>query len=148
MPGPNQYHLRREEVTATAADLTNPSVPGSITEAGIRENISAALQYCANWAAGTGCVPINHLMEDAATAEIARIQVWHWVRHGASTDASKKITADWIDQILEEEAEKAKQTTAKGLDPAKVDLAKAYLSRHTKAQAPDEFLTSALMGDL
>lgn len=145
MTGPNQYYIRREEVNVTALDLLNTNVPGSITEVGIRDNASAALQYCANWASGIGCVPISNLMEDAATAEIARIQLWNWVRHGASTDQGRKITAEFIDQVLEDEAEKAKKTTAKNLDPKKVDLAKRYLSQQVHAPAPDDFLTSALM---
>ncbi|POV96213.1 hypothetical protein PSHT_15244 [Puccinia striiformis] len=118
MVGPNQYHVRRSEVQVTALDLLNTNVPGKITEHGIRENVSAALQYCANWITGVGCVPIANLMEDAATAEIARLQIWQWL--------DMKVTAEWIDQILEEETVQAKKTTAKGLDPAKVDIAKRY----------------------
>ncbi|KAG0142810.1 hypothetical protein CROQUDRAFT_662067 [Cronartium quercuum f. sp. fusiforme G11] len=148
MTGPNQYHIRREEVKVTALDLLNTNVPGKITEHGIRENISAALQYCANWVSGVGCVPISNLMEDAATAEIARLQIWQWVRHGASTDTGKKITAEWLEQISEEEAVKAKKTTAKSLEPQKVDLAKRYLVSQVKAPIPDDFLTSALMTSL
>lgn len=59
MKGPNQYHIRREEVNVTALDLLNTNVPGKITEGGIRENASAALSYVANWVGGLGCVPIN-----------------------------------------------------------------------------------------
>ena len=66
------------------ADLLNPVIRGSkITEDGVKGNVSAALSYCAAWVSGNGCVPINHLMEDAATAEIARMQLWQWVYHGA-----------------------------------------------------------------
>lgn len=148
MTGPNQYHIRREEVKVTALDLLNTNVPGKVTEHGIRENVSAALQYCANWVSGVGCVPIANLMEDAATAEIARLQVWQWARHGALTDAGKKVTAEWLEGIIAEETIKAKQTTAKGLDPAKVDLAKRYLTAQVKAHLPDDFLTSALMTSL
>lgn len=145
MTGPNQYHIRREEVQVTALDLLNTNVPGNITEHGIRENVSAALQYCANWVSGVGCVPIANLMEDAATAEIARLQIWQWARHGALTDKGKKVTPEWLEQIIEEETSKAKQTTAKGLDPSKVNLAQRYLSAQAKAPIPDDFLTSALL---
>ncbi|EGG02889.1 uncharacterized protein MELLADRAFT_90486 [Melampsora larici-populina 98AG31] len=148
MTGPNQYHVRREEVKVTALDLLNTNVPGKVTEHGIRENVSAALQYCANWVSGVGCVPIANLMEDAATAEIARLQIWQWARHGALTDAGKKVTAEWLEGIIAEESIKAKQTTAKGLNPAKVDLAKRYLTAQVKAHLPDDFLTSALMTSL
>ncbi|KAH9807442.1 malate synthase [Melampsora americana] len=148
MTGPNQYHIRREEVKVTALDLLNTNVPGKVTELGIRENVSAALQYCANWVSGVGCVPIANLMEDAATAEIARLQIWQWARHGALTDAGKKVTAEWLEGIIAEESIKAKQTTAKGLNPAKVDLAKRYLTAQVKSRLPDDFLTSALMTSL
>ncbi|CAH7687989.1 malate synthase [Phakopsora pachyrhizi] len=145
MTGPNQYHVRREEVKVTALDLLNTNVPGKITEKGIRENVSAALQYCANWVSGVGCVPISNLMEDAATAEIARLQIWQWIRHGSSSDVGKKVTPEWIDKILDEEADRAKRTTAKNLEPAKVDLAKRYLSAEAHSPVPGDFLTSALM---
>lgn len=79
MPGPNQYHVRREDVHVNALDLLNTNVPGKITEAGIRSNLSALLVYVGNWVGGLGCVPVNYMMEDAATAEIARVQIWHWV---------------------------------------------------------------------
>lgn len=148
MLGPNQYHLRRSEVNIKALDLLNTNVPGKITEHGIRDNASAALQYCANWVSGVGCVPIANLMEDAATAEIARVQIWQWVHYGATTDTQRKITAEWVDQILDEEATKAKKTSAKNLDPTKVDLAKRYMSAQARAPAPDDFLTSALMTSL
>lgn len=79
MPGPNQYHIRREDVHVSALDLLNTNVPGRITEAGIRSNLSALLVYVGNWVGGLGCVPVNYMMEDAATAEIARVQIWHWM---------------------------------------------------------------------
>lgn len=85
MPGPNQYHVRREDVTVTDKQIADPSVPGKITEQGLRDNVSAALSYCAAWISGNGCVPINHLMEDAATAEIARVQLWQWCKYGSKT---------------------------------------------------------------
>lgn len=85
MPGPNQYHIRREDVTVTDKQIADPSVPGKITEQGLRDNVSAALSYCAAWISGNGCVPINHLMEDAATAEIARVQLWQWCKYGSKT---------------------------------------------------------------
>jgi len=144
MKGPNQYFVRREEVNVTALDLLNTNVPGKITEGGVRENASAALSYVANWVGGLGCVPINWLMEDAATAEIARVQLWSWVRHSATTDKGKKCTAEWFDEILKEEAEKAKKTiTAKN-----VDLARRYLSEQIHAPVVSDFLTSDMMPHL
>src|SRR5436190_9480643 len=80
MKGPNQIDRKREDVHVTAADLLQ--VPdGTITEAGLRNNISVSLQYLESWLRGSGCVPINNLMEDAATTEIARAQIWQWIHN-------------------------------------------------------------------
>lgn len=82
MSGQNQLDVLRDDVSVSADDLLR--VPdGDITEAGLRNNISVAIQYLAAWLSGNGCVPINHLMEDAATAEISRAQLWQWARHSA-----------------------------------------------------------------
>ncbi len=80
LTGPNQLDRLREDVAVTAADLLKP-VSGTITEAGFRSNIRVALLYLSAWLGGNGCVPIHHLMEDAATAEISRAQLWQWIRH-------------------------------------------------------------------
>lgn len=141
MPAPNQYHVRREEVHVTALDLLNTNVPGRITEGGIRSNCMALLHYCANWVGGLGCVPVNYMMEDAATAEISRCQLWHWVYHGATTDKGKKVTPEYIDKILAEEQDKAKKT---GLKPERVDLSARYLQEQYRAKTLTEFLTSDL----
>ncbi len=82
LEGPNQLHVLRDEVEVSAADLITPC-PGTITEAGVRGNLNVAIRYMAAWLGGQGCVPIHHLMEDAATAEIARTQIWQWIRHPA-----------------------------------------------------------------
>ncbi|TVS13437.1 MAG: malate synthase A [Wenzhouxiangella sp.] len=82
LDGPNQLSVRRDDVDVGAADLVAPCA-GDITEAGLRGNLNVAIRYMAAWLSGQGCVPINHLMEDAATAEIARAQVWQWIRHPA-----------------------------------------------------------------
>lgn len=143
MLGPNQYHVRREEVRVSALDLLNPNVDGQITEAGARANVSALLAYCANWVRGNGCVPINHLMEDAATAEISRISLWQWVFHGSKTVEGKPVTPQFIDQIIASEA--AKLTS---LDPNAVDLSRRYLSQQVRAKEPSEFLTTDLTAHL
>ena len=143
MLGPNQYHVRREEVRISALDLLNPNVDGQITEAGARANVSALLAYCANWVRGNGCVPINHLMEDAATAEISRISLWQWVFHGSKTVEGKPVTPQFIDQLIASEA--AKLTS---LDPNAVDLSRRYLSQQVRAKEPSEFLTTDLTAHL
>ena len=108
MPGPNQLDRLREDVEVGAADLLK--VPeGEITEAGLRSNISIGIQYLAAWLGGNGCVPLHNLMEDAATAEIARAQVWQWIRHpqGVLTDG-RRVTYALYEQVRDEELEKIK----------------------------------------
>jgi malate synthase len=106
MPGPNQVDRLREDVTISAGDLLE--VPdGPITEAGLRNNISVGVQYMAHWLAGNGCVPLYNLMEDAATAEISRAQVWQWVHHPDGVlDDGRKVTMELVGTIMKEELEK------------------------------------------
>ena len=80
MPAPNQIDRKREDVNVTAADLLDFEPEGPITEAGLRTNVNVGIQYLGSWLAGAGAVPIFNLMEDAATAEISRAQVWQWIR--------------------------------------------------------------------
>ncbi|WP_436836790.1 malate synthase A [Planococcus liqunii] len=110
MPTPNQIHREREDVSVTAKDLVE--VPnGSITEEGLRSNISVGIQYIASWLSGNGAAPINNLMEDAATAEISRSQVWQWIRHPkGKLEDGRDITVSLFYEILEEEADKIKET--------------------------------------
>ncbi|MFQ5522844.1 MAG: malate synthase A [Acidimicrobiia bacterium] len=83
---PNQVDRQRDDVEVTAEDLLDLDFPGTITRGGINTNISVGIQYLASWLSGTGAAAINNLMEDVATAEISRSQIWQWVRHGVSTD--------------------------------------------------------------
>lgn len=109
MPEPNQIERKRDDVQVTAADLL--AVPeGTITEAGVRTNISVAIQYIEAWLKGSGAVPIFNLMEDAATAEISRAQIWQWIRHpqGVLPDG-KKITLELVQQLLKEELDTLRQ---------------------------------------
>jgi malate synthase len=106
MKGPNQIERKREDVQVSASDLLK--VPeGTITEAGLRNNISVSLQYLDSWLRGTGCVPINNLMEDAATVEISRAQIWQWIHHprGILSDG-RKITIELFRQLMNEELSK------------------------------------------
>ncbi len=101
MPAPNQIHRLREDVQVTAADLlTIPS--GSITEAGLRLNLDVGIQYLSSWLEGNGCVPIYNLMEDAATAEISRSQVWQWVYHRAKMADGRCVTPELVQELLPE----------------------------------------------
>lgn len=142
MLGPNQYHVRREEVKVSALDLLNSNVPGQITEAGVRANVAALLVYCANWLNGLGCVPVANMMEDAATGEISRLGLWAWVYHKQKTAEGNAITPAYVDRILDEEAAKVTKIGAS------VEKAKRYISEQVRAPAPDEFLTSALYSHL
>ncbi|CAO3401540.1 malate synthase A [Azospirillum sp. 11R-A] len=102
MPTPNQIARKRTDVTVTAADLL--AVPaGPKTEAGLRNNVAVGIGYIEAWLRGQGCVPLFNLMEDAATAEISRTQVWQWVHTGTALDDSQAVTLDLIDRIVAEE---------------------------------------------
>ena len=84
---PNQLERLRKDIEASASQLLSAEVPGGrLTEAGLRANVSVGIQYIASWLSGVGAVAIDNLMEDAATAEISRSQVWQWVHHGALLD--------------------------------------------------------------
>jgi malate synthase len=99
LEGPNQINRTLADFSASARELIEPS-DGDITEAGVRKNIRVAIQYLAAWLNGNGCVPIDHLMEDAATAEIGRSQLWQWLKHGALLDDGRQITIDWLDGLF------------------------------------------------
>lgn len=103
----NQKHRLREDLRVTAADLLTFSVPGGqITEKGLRNNISVALQYIERWLAGLGAVAINNLMEDAATAEISRAQLWQWIARRARLDDGRAIDAELYKRLRDEELAK------------------------------------------
>jgi malate synthase len=102
MKGPNQIANRREDVRVGAADLLR--VPaGTVTERGLRTNIDVGIQYLEAWLGGNGCVPIYNLMEDAATAEISRTQVWQWVRHGARLADGRPVTRQLVEDTIAQE---------------------------------------------
>ena len=104
----NQIARKRQDVDVSAANLLQ--VPdGTITEKGLRHNISVGIQYIESWLGGTGCVPLYNLMEDAATAEICRAQVWQWLKHGASISDGPKIDIDLVDRLLAEQLEQIKE---------------------------------------
>jgi len=108
MPQANQISRQREDVKVTAAELL--SVPtGSITEEGLRANLRVGIQYLEAWLGGNGCVPLYQLMEDAATAEISRSQIWQWLRHGAALADGRKATRQLYDEILPQELARIEQ---------------------------------------
>ncbi len=106
MPGPNQLGVRRDDVQVTRDDLLR--VPGGTrTEAGLRHNIRVGVQYIEAWLRGSGCVPLYHLMEDAATAEISRAQVWQWLHHKATVDGAP-LDKDRFVRLVEEEMQRVR----------------------------------------
>lgn len=139
MPTPNQIHRRREDVQVNANDLLNMNVPGTITEDGIRKNLNIGLGYMEGWLKGVGCVPINSLMEDAATAEVSRSQLWQWVRHGVSTADGKKVDKQYALKLLYEQAEELEKNGPKG---NKYQLAAKYFATQVTGEDYAEFLTS------
>ncbi len=106
MKGPNQIYRKREDVHVTAADLLK--IPeGTITEAGLRNNISVSIQYLESWLRGSGCVPINNLMEDAATVEISRSQIWQWIHHPKGVlEDGRKVNVELFRELAKDEFEK------------------------------------------
>ncbi len=101
---PNQLDRQRDDVQVTADELLDlPATPGSMTEAGLRTNVNVGFQYVSFWLTGRGAAAINSLMEDAATAEISRTQLWQWVHHGVELEDGRVVTADLVRSILDEE---------------------------------------------
>ena len=142
MPGPNQLQRLREDVQVKAADLvTVPS--GPITEAGLRVNINVGLRYLESWLRGSGCVPIFNLMEDAATCEISRTQIWQWIRHpGGVLDDGRKITVELFRSVMDEELAKIRADIgAEEFDGGKFPLARQIFDEVTTSPNLVEFLT-------
>ena len=138
---PNQKNRQHDDVEVNREQLVDVRVPGGrVTEAGVRGNISVALQYLAAWLGGSGAVAINNLMEDAATAEIARSQLWQWIRHKATTEDGKPITLARCRTMLREETQKI---LAAGGDAERVGSAGELLDGLFSAKVFPEFLTLA-----
>lgn len=145
MPTPNQLFNRREDVHVTANDLLNTNVPGSITEEGIRKNINIGLGYMEGWLRGVGCIPINYLMEDAATAEVSRSQLWQWVRHNVTTAEGVKINKAYALRLLQEQTESLASKAPKG---NKFSLAARYFATQVTGEDYADFLTSLLYNEI
>ena len=127
MPGPNQVAVTRDDVRVTPADLLE--IPkGTITAEGLKTNIDVGVRYLAAWLSGNGCVPIHNLMEDAATAEICRTQIWQWLRHGARLADGRVVTVSLVRDAI------AAEPMAKG-------LAGQLFEQMSTAPEPPEFLT-------
>ncbi len=143
MKTPNQISKQRDDVKVTAADLLNFQPEGPITENGLRMNINIGIQYVGAWLAGTGCVPIFNLMEDAATAEISRAQIWHWIRSPKGIlDDGRKVTRDMFQALVPEELAKVHQILGdKGFAAGKYEEGAKLFEELTLAEDFAEFLT-------
>jgi malate synthase len=107
---PNQLGRQRPEVEVTGAQLIDPKIPGGkVTEAGVRQNVSVGIQYLESWLRGNGAAAINNLMEDAATAEISRSQVWQWVHHAARMDDGTPVSEGLVKELENDELSKLRE---------------------------------------
>ncbi|RZT07810.1 malate synthase [Kribbella sp. VKM Ac-2569] len=132
---PNQLDKLREDVAVTADQLLDvAATPGEVTEAGLRSNVSVAVQYLAAWLDGTGAVGIFNLMEDAATAEISRSQIWQWRRNEVTLDSGDTVTTELVERIADEEI-------AKLGTPERYDAARALFLEVALADEYVDFLT-------
>ena len=144
---PNQIGKQRDDVVVSAADLMDFQPEQPITEAGLRNNINVGIHYLGSWLAGNGCVPIHNLMEDAATAEISRSQVWQWIRSPKGVlDDGRKITAERVRALIPDELAKAKQVV--GADTPTYDQAARIFEKMSTSEEFTEFLTLPLYEEI
>jgi len=143
---PNQIDKQRPDVTVTAANLLDFQPQAPITENGLRMNINVGIHYLGSWLDGNGCVPIHNLMEDAATAEISRSQVWQWIRSpkGVLEDGTK-VTAELVRKLIPEELAKVKEIVG----PSQAyDRAATIFEKMSTQDAFEEFLTLPLYEEI
>ncbi|MCL2726390.1 MAG: malate synthase A [Polyangiaceae bacterium] len=140
MKGKNQLDVKREDVHITAKDLLEPT-PGTRTDAGLRHNVRVGVQYLESWLRGTGCVPIYNLMEDAATAEISRAQVWQWIKHQAPLDDGSTVSPERFKKTVAEEMTRLESEVGDRFNNGKFEEARAMFERLSLAPRFEEFLT-------
>jgi malate synthase len=147
---PNQLERQRPEVRVSAKDLLDLRVPdGAITEAGLRTNISVGIQYLESWLRGTGAAAIFNLMEDAATAEISRSQVWQWVHHGATLAAGQRVTRELVRRLEDEELATIRgHLGPRTFDAGRFDEARTLFEEVALSEQFVEFLTLPAYGHL
>jgi malate synthase len=139
---PNQLTKLRGDVETSAGDLLAVSkTPGPITEAGLRNNISVGLQYLASWLAGNGAVAIFNLMEDAATAEIARSQVWQWLHNDVVLAEGQQVTRPLVQRLISEELNLIREQYGPAFDPARFSAAVGLFAEVALADDYADFLT-------
>ena len=139
---PNQLSRMRDDVHVTAAELLAiDKTPGEITEGGLRNDVSVGLQYLANWLAGNGAVAIFNLMEDAATAEISRSQIWQWLHNDIALAEGPRVTKDLVEQIIGEELGKIQAQLGSGYDDNQYEQARSLFTDVALADDYIDFLT-------
>jgi len=145
---PNQFDKQRPDVEVTAAQLLDFKPEAPITEAGLRYNINVGIHYLGAWLAGNGCVPIHNLMEDAATAEISRSQVWQWIRSPKGVlEDGRKVTAEMVRAMIPEELAKVKEVAPNGDNPSYARAAEIFEQMSTSEEFA-EFLTLPLYEEI
>jgi malate synthase len=146
----NQIDRQRPEVSVDGQQLLDLRVPGgSVSEAGVRANISIGIQYIDSWLRGTGAAAIFNLMEDAATAEISRSQVWQWIHHGATLSDGQRVTRELVKQFEEEELEKIRASQGAQATPNnRLDEARGLFDDVALSDQFVEFLTLPAYGHI
>ena len=146
---PNQKDRIRQDVKVDAKELLNFAIPGgTITEEGLRHNINVSLQYIASWMMGRGAAAIYNLMEDTATAEISRAQIWQWLNSGSHLDDGRKIEVKLVNKLIEEEKEKIAQLYGKHFDKEIFAKAEILFDKLVFSEKFIEFLTIPGLKDL
>jgi malate synthase len=139
---PNQIDRKREDVHVTAAELLDvKSTPGEITEQGLRANISVGIQYVESWLRGVGAAGINNLMEDAATAEISRSQVWQWLHNDVELSNGETVTRELVERLIEEEMQAIAEKRGDAFADGRWDDARATFTEMALAEEYPDFLT-------
>jgi malate synthase len=141
MEGPHQLDNLRRDVWITSHDLLE--VPaGAITEQGLRHNVNVGILYLEAWLRGKGCVPLYDLMEDAATAEISRAQVWQWLRHGASLEDGRTVDVFLVKRVLDEERARIRESVGEARwRDGRFELAAQIFESLVTSQTLADFLT-------
>jgi len=142
MTAMNQIESKMEStVSVSAKDLLSIGKDGTITEAGLRGNISVGYTYLEAWLRGNGCVPLNNLMEDAATAEIARCQVWQWIKHGAKLTDGRQIVPSLVQSMLDDEDKNIRFSLGNQYSLRKYPLARQLFQKLLLSEELEDFLT-------
>jgi malate synthase len=140
---PNQLDRQRDDVDANAGDLLNvEATPGETTEEGLRSDVSVGIQYISHWLLGQGAAGIFNMMEDAATSEIARSQVWQWIRHGITLKEGPQVTADFVRTVIDEELDNIREAVGDDVyAKSRPDDARALFEQVALSDELVEFLT-------